>query len=128
MNVRAPLVLIASLAVGPQAQGTLSALSAGDAGKFDSAVSAGRATIVALAGRTPVVRVTTIGCVTHIKTARDAFEIDWTSSTVNAALTRGATLMISEGPTQDFAIDFGVRAQVPVARALAERLSATCAR
>ncbi|WP_157217794.1 hypothetical protein [Flavisphingomonas formosensis] len=97
-----------------------------DAAKFDTAVMAGHATILALAGRTPVLKATTVGCTSHLKTAKDDFEIDWSSSSINGALTKGATLMISEGPTQDFAVDFAVRSQIAIARAAGERLSQSC--
>lgn len=97
-----------------------------DAAKFDAAVDAGHATILSLSGRTPVIKTFTAACITHLKTATDEVEVDWSGSSINGALTKGPTLMISEGPTQDFAIDFGIRAQIPIARAAGERLSVDC--
>ncbi|WP_296615627.1 hypothetical protein [Sphingomonas sp.] len=118
------VVLLVAAVAGHGANSTLAKI---DAVKFDAAVIAGRTTVLSLAGRTPVLKATTIDCVTHLKTAKDDFEVDWSSSTINGALTKGPTLMISEGSTQDFAIDFGVRAQIPIARAAGEHLSAACA-
>lgn len=125
--VRPSFALVVLLAAAAPGQAANSTPAKVDAAKFDAAVIAGHATILSLAGRAPVLKATTTGCVTHLKTAKDDFEIDWSSSTINDALTKGPTLTISEGPTQDFAIDFGVRTQIPVARAAGEHLSAACA-
>lgn len=126
MKVRLPKLSVVLLAAAMPAHAATPGVVKADAARFDTAVIAGDATILALSGPTPVLKTVTVGCTTHLKTAKDEFEVDWSSSSINDALTKGATLMISEGPTQDFAIDFGVRAQVLVASAAGKRLSADC--
>lgn len=125
MKVRIPVLAATLLLAAVPAQAATPAKA--DGVKLDGAVIAGHTKIFALAGRTPVVKAFTVGCTTHLKTANDEFEIDWTRSTINGALTKGATLMVSQGPTQDFAIDFGIRTQIPIARVAAEHLASACA-
>ncbi len=94
--------------------------------RFDAAIVAGRAKAYGMTGPRIVAKSVTSRCQTHLISGKEDWTIDWTSASISD-LTKGATLMVSMGPTQDFALDFADRAQLRIARSAGEHLAAACA-
>jgi hypothetical protein len=78
-----------------------------------------------MAGPRVVTKAITARCQTHLISGKEDWTIDWKSSSISD-LTKGATLMVSMGPTQDFALDFADRSQLRLARTAGEHLAAAC--
>lgn len=97
----------------------------GDGVRFDAAVAAGHAKVLAISGVWMPAKATTSGCTTHVKWGKEDLPIDWKTATLSD---EGTPLMltISMGPTQDFALQFGNAPALQTARSVAGHLTSAC--
>ncbi|WP_298213527.1 hypothetical protein [Acidocella sp.] len=95
---------------------------------FDEAVGTGHAKAYSLDGPVVVTQASTANCVTHLRSGKDDWSIDWTASSINADETTDKILMISMGPTQDFALLFNDTGKLRAARSAGETLATACAK
>jgi len=70
-------------------------------------------------------KATTSGCTTHVTWGKEDLPIDWKAVTLSDDGTP-SMLMISMGPTQDFALRFGNPAALRTARSVAAHLITAC--
>jgi hypothetical protein len=96
-----------------------------DGARLDAAVAAGRAKVLAINGVWTPAKTTTSGCTTHVMWGKEDMPIDWKAVTLSDDGTP-SMLMISMGPTQDFAVRFSNAAALRTARSVAVHLITAC--
>jgi len=93
--------------------------------RLDAAVAAGHAKVLAINGVWTPAKTTTSGCTTHVIWGKGDLPIDWKNATLSDDGTP-SMLMVSMGPTQDFALKFGSAAALRTAQSVAAHLITAC--
>lgn len=94
-------------------------------GLFDAAATAAHLKVEGISGPESVT-ISTKGCTTELRSAKDVWTIDWTSASVNDGDSTASVLMVNMGPDQEMALRSAVPTQLRIARGAAKSLAISC--